>query len=72
MMLVTIYAISDLKYYLIARLNKRAAAASSRSFFQVWEHVARRVKWADPGLDMQVGNARVILHDIPLRDQGFC
>lgn len=23
--------------------------------FQVWDHIAKRVKWADPGMEMEVG-----------------
>lgn len=27
---------------------------------KVWEHIARRVKWADPGLDMQVKTTAIL------------
>lgn len=32
-------------------------------WFEVWEHIAKRVKWADPGLDMQVFRAESLRSD---------
>lgn len=35
----------------------------STSLSQVWDHIAKRVKWADTGVEMKVGGGRFSHHE---------